>query len=221
MPIRWSLALTALALTLALTTAPRPQTPPAGGDAKKEAAGTDLELVERLLIARREYQRTLEQLRAHYLNAPDLERARWAEEELRQFHRVPKQAFRLELDVPPPTLQARENVPDANKLFTRALQYKDKGYGVDHTDNQRRAELLFQQLITQFPQSDKIGEAAYNLGDIYENKPYKQYRRAAVYFERAFQWNPTTSSDARLRAARLYDRQTLERGRAIELYREV
>ena len=27
--------------------------------------------------------------------------------------------------------------------------------------------------------------------------------------------------DARLKAARLYDRQTLDRGRAIELYREI
>ena len=43
-----------------------------------------------------------------------MERARWAEEELRQFHRMSKQAYRLELDVPPPTLEAKQNIPEAN-----------------------------------------------------------------------------------------------------------
>ena len=80
---------------------------------------------------------------------------------------------------------------------------------------------LLQQLLTNYPQSDKIGDAAYQLGDLYEGRAYKQYRRAAQYFERDFQWNPNTRDDSRLRAARLYDRQLMERSRAIELYRDV
>src|SRR5262249_8150028 len=152
-----------------------------------------LELCERLIIARREYQKMLEQIRAHYLKAGDIEKARWAEDELRQFHRIPKQAFNLDLVVPPDTLRATVNIQEANDLFLRALKYKGKGTGVDFIDNQRRAELLLQQLLTQYPQSTRIGDAAYQLGDIYENRPYKQYRRAALFFERCFQWNPTTN----------------------------
>jgi tetratricopeptide (TPR) repeat protein len=185
------------------------------------AAPSDIELVERLLAARRDYQTTLEQLRQYYTSAGDTERAHWAEEELRQFHRMLKQAYRLELDVPPPTLQAATNIPDANELFRKALLYKDKGWGSDYVDNQRRAELLLQQLLNNYPQSDKIGDAAYQLGDLFESKAYKQYRRAAQYFERCFQWNPNTQLDARLRAARLYDKNLNERGRALELYRDI
>jgi hypothetical protein len=81
--------------------------------------------------------------------------------------------------------------------------------------------LLLQQLLTLYPQSDKIGDAAYQLGDIYESKAYKQYRRAALYFERCFQWNPTTQFDARMRAARIYDRQLMDRNRSVEIYREI
>ncbi len=221
MPVRWSIVLALLA-ALVVTSAPRAQTPPGRGEDKKNAlAGLDLELVEQVLAARSQYKRALEELRAHYKTKNDLERMRWAEDELRQYHRILKPAYDPKLIVPPPTLQARENIPEANKLFTRALMYKDKGYGTDYIDNQRRAELLFQQLITEYPQSNKIGDAAYNLGDLYESKAYKQYRLAALYFERAFQWNPFSTSDARLRAARLYDRQMLDRSRAIELYREV
>src|SRR6516225_3945585 len=106
---------------------------------------SDLQLVERLLAARRDYQTMLEQLRTYYIRANDVERARWAEDELIQFHRINKQAYRLELDVPPPTLQAAYNVREANELYRRAMAYKDKGWGNDYRDNQRRAEILFQQ----------------------------------------------------------------------------
>jgi TolA-binding protein len=209
------LALALPGLVLAQAPPTPPHVPPPAG------APSDMELVERILAARRDYQVTLEQLRQHYLRVGDQERARWAEEELKQYHRIPKQAYRLELDVPPPTLQAAQNVPEANELYRRALTYKDKGWGTDYVDNQRRAELLLQQLLTSYPQSDKIGDAAYQLGDLYEGKAYKQYRRSAQYFERCFQWNPNTQLDARMRAARLYDRHLQERPRAIELYREV
>jgi tetratricopeptide (TPR) repeat protein len=157
----------------------------------------------------------------YYISAGDVEKAKWAEEELRQYHRISKQSFRLDLDVPPPTLQASQNIPEANQLFMTAMLYKDKGFGNDYIDNQRRAEILFQKLLTEYPQSNKIDEAAYQLGDIYESKAYKQYRRAAAYYERCFQWNPKNSSDARMRAARIYDKQLSDRVRAIEIYREV
>lgn len=184
-------------------------------------ANSDLELVEKLLQLRRDYQKTLEQLRVHYLQAGDVEKSRWVEEELRQWHRIPKRAYRLDLDIPPPNLSGNQNVPEANRLYTWALSYKDRGWGTDYLDNQRRAELLLQQLLSQYPQSDKISDAAYMLGEVYESKAYRHYRRAALYYERCFQWNPRTQFDARLRAARLYDRQVADRAKAIELYRQV
>lgn len=185
------------------------------------SGSSDIEMVERLLAARREYQTSLEQLRAHYLSVGDSEKARWAEDELRGYHRLLKNPYRLELDVPPPTLQAAYHVAEANELYRRAMTYKDKGWGNDYVDNQRRAEILFQQILTSYPQSDMIDDAAFQLGDMYEGKAYRQYRRAAMYYERCFQWNPNTQYDARLRAARLYDHQLNERTKALELYRLV
>jgi TolA-binding protein len=212
--------LIALSLTLSLAAIADAQSRPAAPPAPPKPP-SELEVVEKLLAVRRDYQVTLEQLRMFYINSGDVEKARWAEEELRQYHRLNKPAYALELDVPPPTLQAAQNVPEANELYRRAMTYKDHGWGNDFVDNQKRAEILLQQLLTNYPQSDKISDSAYQLGDIYENKPYHQYRRAALYFERCFQWNPNTQFDARLRAARLYDRQLMERSKAMELYREV
>src|SRR5262245_55587164 len=109
-------------------------------DAKGVTLGgnKDLPLVERLLAARREYQLTLEALRKHYVDTGDIPRARWAEEELLQYQRILKQVYIMALDVPPPTLKGPDNVPEANLWYRRAMAVKDKGFGDDYIDNQRR-----------------------------------------------------------------------------------
>src|SRR5437762_5453827 len=117
------LALLAGFVAFAVTVLPA-QNPKSGGSSKDNS---DIELVEKLLVARRDYQRTLELLRAHYIQTGDWERAKWAEDELLEYHRMGHQAYRLDLDVPPPTLQAAVNLPEANKLIMKAKQYKDKG----------------------------------------------------------------------------------------------
>jgi RNA polymerase sigma factor (sigma-70 family) len=177
-----------------------PELPQTAAEAKSDL---EIQLVEKLLVARRDYQRSLELLRAHYVKQGDREKAKWAEDELRDYHRINHQAFRLDLDVPPPTLRASTNIEQANQLISRAKEYKDKGTGMDYVDNQRRAELLLQQLLKQHPTSNKIGQAAYMLGDLYESRAFKQYRRAALYFERVSQWDPAMESDAKSRADRL------------------
>ncbi|HVS34289.1 MAG TPA: hypothetical protein VMS17_01840 [Gemmataceae bacterium] len=221
-------ALAALGLALGLGVCLHAQSLTASPDKDKSkdkdaAPGNtgDVDKVERLMTARHEYRMALESLRAYYISTGDVERARWAEDELLQFHRANKQAFRIDMDVPPPTLQGNYNIPEANELYKEAMSYKDKGWGTDYIDNQRRAELRLQQLLSDHPQSDKISDAAYQLGDIYESKAYKHYDRAAHYFERCFQWNPKTQYDARLRAARLYERNVGERNHAIQIYQEI
>ena len=113
------------------------------------------------------------------------------------------------------------NVKEANDLYRSAMEYKGKGFGDDYVLNMRRSELLFREILEKYPNSDKIGDVAYQLGDIYEGRAYRQYDRAAKYFERSFQWVKGSRTDARLRAATLYDKQLNERSKAIELYRAV
>ena len=75
----------------------------------------------------REYQ-TLENLRAHYIGAGDTERARWAEDELLQFHRIAKQEYIVELG-PAPAAPPKgiDKLLDADLLYTQALNSRTKG----------------------------------------------------------------------------------------------
>jgi len=175
--------------------------------------------VERVIEARKQYANSLKALLRQYEAVGDTKRMQWVEDELKQFHRLPHHAYRLDLDVPNPKLQPLYNIPQANDLYRDAVKYKDRGFGTDYVDNQKRAEILLQRLLSDYPQSNKISDSAYHLGDIYESRAFRQYERAAAYFERCFQWNPATPFDARLRAARLYDRDLRNRTKALELYR--
>src|SRR5262245_17849 len=125
-------------------------------DGKPQNLGALRELpkVERVMAARKEYQTSLEELRKFYVTSGNVQKARWAEDELLQYHRMSKQAFILDLVVPPPTLKGDKNVPEANKLLRQAKSFKDKGFGTDYVDNQRRAELLLQKILTEHPHSD-------------------------------------------------------------------
>ena len=199
--------------------------PPAKPTPAKTVAADrdDAPLVEAVIASRKNYQDQLLKLYDHYLKVNDRERAKWVTEELKSYHLAWKPSYRLDiLDVPPANLVGElRNEPKANELFKLAMEYKAKrDTGNDYILNQRRAELLFQDILQNYRTSDKLADVAYELGDLYEGKAYRQYDRAALYFERAFQWRTGTRSDARLRAARLYDKQLNERSKAIELYRE-
>ena len=198
--------------------------PPALGSPRPVVpmAGQNADLVEKLLISRKEYQRNLETLRIYYIQTNQTEKAKWAEDELIQYHRIAKQPFIFDLDVPPATLgaQATQNSAEANEIYRRALTYKDRGWGTDYIDNQRRAEILLQQVLTAYPTSNRISDTAYQLGELYESKAYKQHQRAALYYDRSVQWNPQ-QAEARMRAAKLYEQYNIDRPRAKELFKDV
>ena len=61
---------------------------------------------------------------------------------LKQFHRVTKPAYIIDLDVAGPGLRPDQNVPAANDLYRKAMTFKGKGLGSEYTDNQIRAELF-------------------------------------------------------------------------------
>jgi tetratricopeptide (TPR) repeat protein len=188
---------------------------------KKAPTASDVELVERLHAARKEYENSLKALYEHYARVGDRQRLKWAEDELLGYHLLFKPSYNLDVkDVPPPSLRAEQNIPAANELYRAAMAYKDRGFGTEYVLNQRRAEILLREILEKYPNSDKIADVAYQLGELYESRAFRQYDRAARYFERAYQWIKGGRTDARLRAAIIYDRYLNDRNKAIQLYRE-
>jgi tetratricopeptide (TPR) repeat protein len=76
----------------------------------------------------------------------------------------------------------------------------------------------YNQLIRKHPSSDKIDDAAFKAGGIYEH--FKDYTIALLYYQRAYQWNPKTPYPAKFKAAFMLDKRLHRRAEALELYQQ-
>jgi tetratricopeptide (TPR) repeat protein len=73
-------------------------------------------------------------------------------------------------------------------------------------------------LISKYPNSDKIDDAAFRAAGIYEY--LNDYTIAVQYYQRTYQWDPQTAYPARYKAAFLLDTQLGRRAEALQLYQE-
>ena len=181
----------------------------------------EIDLVEQVAAHRRDYRQSLVLLTQHYEVAGDRRKLGWAEEELRALDRMPQYRYIIDAEVLPPTLRASERILAADDLYLDAYETKRRAepIGILKDEELLRVALdKFNQMIRQYPTSDKIDDAVYRMGDIYEY--FKDYEIAALCYQRTFQWNPDTDNPARFKAAQILDQQLHRRAEALELYKE-
>lgn len=212
----------AVAFTLVAAAAPAYVAPAAhtGEETAGQITDQERELVKSVYDSRKNYQASLERLRSYYLQINHEENRYWVEKELTDYHLAIKAPYILDMDLPSATLKPTKNNPQANKMFREALDWLNKA-GIDKEENTKRAEILLQRVIHDFPDCDKIDEACYYLGEIYSSRYFQMYRRSVAYYERVLLYSPDTNLDARLRAAYLYERNLGNSQKAVSLYQEI
>jgi tetratricopeptide (TPR) repeat protein len=134
---------------------------------------------------------------------------------------MPKYKYIIEAEGAPQNLKVSASIPEADVLYYEA-EGIDKAAGrlpVLKNKNQLRIALAkYDEVIRKYPASDKIDDAAYNAGVIYEY--FKDYSIALLYYKRTFQWDPETPHPARFRAARILDQRLHRKDEALQLYQQ-
>ena len=134
---------------------------------------------------------------------------------------IPQYKYIIEAEILDSNLRASASIPEADDLYMDALQLEDEARVLligKNDDKLRQALDKYDRLIRNYPTSDKIDDAAFNAGVIYEY--FQDYSIALIYFKRAFQWDPETPHPARFRSARILDKRLHRNAEALELYRE-
>ena len=181
----------------------------------------EVDLVEQVATHRRSYRRSLELLVTHYTVVGDNRKLKWAQEELRALDRMPQYRYISDAQVMPADLRAVTRIPAADEMYLDAVetQRQAEPIGILKDEELLRVALSkYNALIRQYPNSDKIDDAAYRAAGIYEY--FKDYEIALLYYQRAYQWDADTPYPARFRAASVLDRRLRRRGEALELYQE-
>ncbi|MCL5278890.1 MAG: hypothetical protein M1376_03160 [Planctomycetes bacterium] len=189
----------------------------------KPTSNNEIDLVEKLVADRRAYQRSLQALVQYYTASGNHDKTTWAREELTALDRIPQYQYIIEAEAMPSTLKATESIAAADQLYAEAQKfYKDAGIiplTITKDEEMLRAALrAYGKLITTYPTSDKIDDAAYMMGRIHEG--FGRYAIALAFYQRAYQWDPATPFPARFRAADILDHRLHRRAEALQVYQE-
>ncbi len=181
----------------------------------------EVDLVEDLSAKREEYIRAIKMLRSYYEQTGNYRKGGWAQRELDILGQAPQYMYITVGQVANKNLRATDSIADADELYEQADRlYRGVRLSalIGDRPKLRQALSLFNELIAKYPTSDKIDDAAYKAGVIYEL--FGDEQLAATYYQRAFQWNADTPYPARFKAALLMDTKLGMKARALELYRE-
>ncbi|MHC4118427.1 MAG: tetratricopeptide repeat protein [Planctomycetota bacterium] len=181
---------------------------------------TESDLVEQMASARQTYQKSLEQLIAFYAMTGENVKLKRTRRELEAI-----MLFRSGCpSVPPVQYQATTAIPAADELYYEAIaaersRPRPGGYTEANSNEGLRLTLQkYNRLIRDYPSSDKIDDAAYRAGVIFEE--LEDYVVALEYFKLVFKWDAETIYPARFRAARILDQRLDRYAEALELYQQ-
>jgi hypothetical protein len=195
----------------------------AGPVTETDLAGMgELGLVEEVTRTRRAYARALAALQQYYTNRGMAYKLDWVRTELDAFEKVPKVQYLGVAEIAGPNLRPSRSVAAADQIFAEAMHFKNyPAFPPAKKDYLKLALDKFQALITQFPDSDKIADAAFMMGDIYGGWYFEDWARAVQCYERCWQWDPKTPRPALFNAAKIYEEKLKNRAKAVELYNRV
>jgi hypothetical protein len=179
-------------------------------------------LVEAVAAARKQYERTLEALKAYYVDRGHNAKIEWVESELRGYAATPKPRYLLAAEIAGPELRPARPIEAADQLYEEGMHFKNyPAFPPGKKDYLKVALEKFRTIIEKYPQSDKIDDAAFRMGEIYGGWYFQDYARAVMSYERCWQWNPETQHPARFKAAKIFEEKLKNRAKAVELYNEV
>ena len=182
---------------------------------------SETDLVEQVAVNRQAYRQGLEMLVGYYSKAGNNMKLQWARKELTAFNTMPKYKYIVEAGAAGPNLRPSAVVPEADALYYEASELVKKAGPLPVLKNQSLLRLAlekYNRLISRHPSSDKIDDAAYKAGEIYED--LKDYSIALLYYQRAYQWDPETAYPARFRSARILDKHLHRNAEALGLYQQ-
>ncbi len=120
--------------------------------------------------------------------------------------------------------QKRGPKPKLHKIINE-VEHKycpkcDQWLPLTNYGKQRKALGMFRELVRRYPNSTRIAESAYYIGDIYKEY-FDEDVRAVQWYQRAWEWDPKILKPARFQAAVVYDLLLAQPGKALPLYQAV
>jgi tetratricopeptide (TPR) repeat protein len=184
-------------------------------------AAKEVDLVETMAGFRNSYRESVVDMVDYYKKTGNNTKRLWALSELESLDSTEQYRYLTLGDTSRQDLRATDSIPQANAIYKEAMKlYKDAKWLVviTHGGKLQQALRKFDEIIQKYPTSNKIDDAAYRAGKIYDH--FKDYEIAVVYYQRAFQWNSKIRYPVRYRTAYILDKILHKRKEALPIYQE-
>ena len=179
-------------------------------------------LVEEVARTRKAYARALTALKDFYMARGNAYKIEWIDSEIAAFDKVPKIQYLVVAELAGPNLKPVRRIEAADQLFEEGMNYKNyPAFPPGKKDYLKTALDKFSTVVEKYPESDKIDDAAFRMGEIYGGWYFQDWARAVGAYERCWEWDPQTTYPALFNAAKIYDEKLKNRGKAVELYNRV
>ncbi|GAB64038.1 MAG: hypothetical protein DWB56_13660 [Candidatus Jettenia sp.] len=173
------------------------------------------QLIYAVTLSRQNYRKALDELREHYQSTGNQLRLQKARRELDALDKVPQPLYTNEGLGDVQTGTAFRDIEGANILLKDGLMYKKSL----SKENRITAIKRLEKLLQEYPDSDKVDDAAFAIAEIYASIYFKDYESAAKYYIKSYQLNPDIKQPALLHAAEMYDKMA-DYNRAKVIYRQ-
>jgi tetratricopeptide (TPR) repeat protein len=174
------------------------------------------QLIHAVTVSRKNYRETLGELRQYYQETGNQLRLQKTRRELDALDKVPQPLYTDEGLGNVRTGVILRDIEDANTLFNDAMMYK-KSFS---KENRTTAIKRLEKLMATYPDSDKVGDAAFEIAEIYAGSYFHDYESAAKYYIKSYQLNPYIKQPALLSAAETYDKMLADHERAKAIYQQ-
>jgi tetratricopeptide (TPR) repeat protein len=182
--------------------------------------GSEVFRVETMAQNREKYKQNLVEMVLFYDRQGSHEKANWAQNELAHLSKYKPQAFLTVVDIASPDLRASVPNEHADIIFAEARVLVIDGNRLFANPNKLLdAVNKFEEIITNYPSSDKIDDAAWETAEI-NSKHFYDYGAAIKYYQRVWQWDPETTYPARFKVAKIYEDVFHARDKALIYYRD-
>lgn len=190
---------------------------------KQYPAYDTLSREEQLLLnvtkTRKSYKRALWELVQFYKTIGNHTRLKAAQKELNSFYRSPQPLYNLHF-ANEKTVQPNQEIPVASALFEEGKALKNSYDIINKKAKLTMALEDFSRIINEYPQSNKVDDAAFEIAEIYSGFFFKEYEWAAENYVKSHRWNPESGRSALYLAAKIYDKKLDDYSKAAQLYRE-
>lgn len=161
------------------------------------------QLIHAVTVSRENYRKVLNELNRYYQNTGNQLRLQKSRRELDALDKVPQPLYTDEGLGSVRTAPKLRDIEDANILFKDALMYKKSLF---NKQDKITAINRLEKLLSEYPDSDKVADSAFEIAEIYASGYFRDYESAAKYYIRSYQLNPYVKQPALLNAAKMYEK---------------